>query len=298
MKKLPEYTSKSGQVVIIVLLILVVVLTIGLSVATRTVTDIKISKQTELSNRAFNAAEAGVEAVLSGKSPTGNITVGSGINTSTYNVSVVTVGGVAGEAFIFNKSVSKDDTQQIWLVGHNTADNSINLTDPLNFNSLQFNVLWGNTGQTNDVSTTPAIEVSVIYDQSGIKMAKGIYDPNASRTSTNNFLTGVEVGEYTSSKLRFRKLIDLTQSPYLLVAGGGLRLYALRLRMLYNDVPQLLGAQPVNGSDTFPVQGKLISSTGNADNVYRKVEVFESFPALPPIFDYAIFNGSVNSLQK
>lgn len=298
--------SKRGQVVIIVLLILVVVLTIGLSVATRTVTDIKTARQTELSNRAFNAAEAGIEAVLSGISPTGNITVGSGANQSNYNVSVNTVGGTGGEAFIFNKPVNKDDTQQIWLMGHKD-DGSLDETNSQgkNFNSKDLYVYWGNTGQRSDVSgpsgITPAVEISVIYkDAAGYKIAKGLFDPNASRAASNNFSSTVDTaGNYTSSKLAFRKTVDLEQAPFGITGVGSTsKLYALRMRLLYNDAAQMMGAQPFNGTDMFPIQGKIISSTGNAGNVYRKVEVFESFPALPPIFDYVIFNGSNTSLGK
>lgn len=296
--------KQKGQVIIIILLILVVVLTVGLSIATRTVTDIKLAQQTELSSRAFNAAEAGIESVLAGQNPSGSVTVGSGGNTSNYNVSVQTVGGAAGQAFVFNKAIAKDDTQQIWFIGHNT-DNSLNLSDPKNFNSNQLWVFWGNTGQpTGNTSApvTPALEVTAIYkDSTGYKLARGVYDPNSSRVASNNFISsGIETaGGYTNSKIQFRKQIDLSLAPFSISGiGTTTTLYALRLRLLYNDSPQLLGAQPFTASDTFPTQGRLISSTGNAGNVFRKVEVLESFPALPPIFDYVLFNGSSNSLSK
>jgi len=298
---------KKGQVIIVILLILVVVLTVGLSIATRTVTDIKLSQQTEMSQRAFNAAEAGVESVLSGQSSgTGGsyVTVGSGTTAPSYNVSVQTVGG-SNSPFIFNQPIVKDDTQQIWFVGHN-PDNSFNLADPDTFKSKDLYVYWGNNGQsannTSPVSpTTPALEVSVIYeDATGFKTSRGAYDPNVNRATVNNFISSVDIaGNYTNSKLQFRKQIDLSTAPFNISGiGTTTTLYALRLRLLYNDVPQLLGAQPANVSDKFPVQGRLISSTGNSGNVYRKVEVFESYPSLPPIFDYVIFNGSSNTLGK
>lgn len=53
-----------GQVALVVVLAMVVLLTIGLSVISRTVTDIRISKETEESTRAFSAAEAGIEEAL------------------------------------------------------------------------------------------------------------------------------------------------------------------------------------------------------------------------------------------
>ncbi|MBI3384758.1 hypothetical protein HY030_01025 [Candidatus Gottesmanbacteria bacterium] len=276
----------------------------GLSIATRTVTDIKLAQQTELSSRAFNAAEAGIESVLSGQSPIGSVTVGLGGNTSTYNVTVQTVGGSSGQAFVFNKAIGKDDTQQIWFIGHNT-DNSLNLNDPKNFNASSLWVFWGNTGQpagNTSPPITPALEATAIYkDASGFKLARAVYDPNASRAASNNFISsGIESGGgYTNSKIQFRRQIDLSTSPFSISGiGTTSTLYALRLRLLYNDSPQLLGAQPYGVNDTFPVQGRLISSTGSSGDVFRKVEVLESFPALPPIFDYVLFNGSSNSLSK
>ena len=53
-----------GQIALGILLIMVVLLTVGLAVVSRSVTDIRISKETEESARAFSAAEAGIEEVL------------------------------------------------------------------------------------------------------------------------------------------------------------------------------------------------------------------------------------------
>src|SRR5258708_1160466 len=54
-----------GQVGIIILLIVVVMSTIGISVASRSSTDVSLSKSTEDANRAFDAAESGAEKALS-----------------------------------------------------------------------------------------------------------------------------------------------------------------------------------------------------------------------------------------
>ncbi|MFH0863897.1 MAG: PilX N-terminal domain-containing pilus assembly protein, partial [Candidatus Gottesmanbacteria bacterium] len=58
--------KQNGQILLIVLLVMVVGLTMGLSLATRSATDVKISSQLEHSSRAFAAAEAGIEAALKG----------------------------------------------------------------------------------------------------------------------------------------------------------------------------------------------------------------------------------------
>src|SRR3990167_8580957 len=56
---------KSGQILILVLLVIVVVLAVGLSVASRNITNLRTATQSEQSQRAFSAAEGGVEKVLS-----------------------------------------------------------------------------------------------------------------------------------------------------------------------------------------------------------------------------------------
>src|SRR3989338_6979057 len=56
---------KSGQILILILLIVVVALAVGLSVASRNITNLRTSTQAEHSQRALSAAEGGVEDVLS-----------------------------------------------------------------------------------------------------------------------------------------------------------------------------------------------------------------------------------------
>lgn len=53
-----------GQIALVALLVMVVLLTVGLAVVSRSVTDIRISKETAESARAFSAAEAGIEEAL------------------------------------------------------------------------------------------------------------------------------------------------------------------------------------------------------------------------------------------
>lgn len=53
-----------GQIALGILLIMLVLLTVGLAVVSRSVTDIRISKETEESARAFSVAEAGIEEAL------------------------------------------------------------------------------------------------------------------------------------------------------------------------------------------------------------------------------------------
>ena len=56
--------GERGQALLIVLLVMTVALTVGLSVATRTIVNVRITTQEEQSQRAFSAAEAGIEETL------------------------------------------------------------------------------------------------------------------------------------------------------------------------------------------------------------------------------------------
>jgi Tfp pilus assembly protein PilX len=56
--------SEKGQMLLIVVLIMVVALTVGLSIAARSLVNLKIATDDENSQRAFSAAEAGIERLI------------------------------------------------------------------------------------------------------------------------------------------------------------------------------------------------------------------------------------------
>ena len=63
-KKTRKYTSQSGQALLIVLLSMAVILTVVLSFASKSITEVSITSYEEDALRAFSAAEAGVEKAL------------------------------------------------------------------------------------------------------------------------------------------------------------------------------------------------------------------------------------------
>ncbi len=52
--------SESGQALLIVVLVMVVVLTMGLSVASRSITNLRIATEQDNSQASFSAVEAGI----------------------------------------------------------------------------------------------------------------------------------------------------------------------------------------------------------------------------------------------
>jgi hypothetical protein len=69
----------------------------------------------------------------------------------------------------------------------------------------------------------------------------------------------------------------------------------MRLKMLYSTNHEL--AVDPNGA-TLLSQGELINSQGTANDLVRKIKVYRSYPTLPNIFDFVLFNGSSSPLQK
>lgn len=113
--------KSSGQVAVFVLLIMLLGLTVGLSVTSRTLQDLKQSSVSDQSSRAFSAAEAGVEYALQIGAST---LVGSSPATTTVGGSqvVYSVADAPPGAFTSDGQVPKDETISVDLTGGTSAN--------------------------------------------------------------------------------------------------------------------------------------------------------------------------------
>lgn len=125
--------SQSGQIALVVLLVMVVLLTVGLAVVSRSVTDIRISQETEESARAFSAAEAGIEEALK------------------QDLSVWTGGDIPVGDLTAQVSVMKTNSFETKIEKEETAE--VNLSDY----SGDIEVSWSGEG----------LELVLIYPQGG-----------------------------------------------------------------------------------------------------------------------------------
>jgi hypothetical protein len=276
--------SNSGQALLVILLIMAVVLTIGLATISRSITDIKISEQTDDSARAFSAAEAGIEALLSGAVD------GTGLTFDSTTKVVTLKTDITGTSFLYPQALGKNEIATIWLSEFDNDTkkykNFLNTTA----NNL-ITVAWGNENAVADQDTTPALEVSLYYDNSGAKVAKFLLDPFTSRENNfcktdttncaniSNFVS--PAGLYGDKNLKFKADIDVSS------LGAGLNMYFARLRLLYNDTAHYIGLSTNN----LPKQGIKIAATGTSNQATRKVEVYRLNPAPPDIFDFALYSG-------
>lgn len=259
--------TAKGQALLIVLLVMVVGLTVGLSLSTRSVSDLKASGQLEDSSRAFSAAEAGIESVLKGDSPAAGVTVGNASYTVTTPVSVVS------DTSLSLGDINIADTYTVWLVGH---DASGNLDWGTTYDGNSIDVCWQKADSAGSVD--PAMEVSVLYKDvaSGLyKVWRGAYDSNATR---GNSFSGTDSGGCAG--LTNKKTISLSS-----LTGTKI---ALRLRPFYAKAT--INVVPVTGNN-LPGQGLTISSSGTSGQTTRKVVVTQSYGSLPSIFDYVLFSG-------
>jgi len=281
--------SQQGQALLIILLVMAVGLTMGLAVVSRSVTDIRISKQEEESARAFSAAEAGIEKAL-----LENLVVGDArselVGEVKYTVTATEQGG-SSEYDLGGGKFASGDTQTVWLVGH---DSDGNLNPSVTYTGSEIDLYWGNSDISFPGSGAcsgnplPALEASVIYDSGGYKVARYALDPDGIRaTNCNKFdSSGIGSAGYTlgGESFKFKKTITLPVGTK----------YALRLKFLYNsDTSHILGVKAVGSGVTIPSQGKCYISTAviETSGITRKVKQCQTYNVPPAIFDYVLFSG-------
>ena len=264
--------SDRGQIVLILVLITVVGLTIGLSLVSRTITDIRISSQIEQSSRAFSAAEAGIETALRGNievGPTGTVALGGG---ASANYSVQTFGGTNEE---FNVPLTQvGNSQTVWLIDHD-SENAIDYTGNSYPVSSTLEICF------NNLNNNPAILVSIFYqDGNEYKIAKKAYD---SIVRGNNLVISDTIGNYCGGKYKNR-IVIVPETDFGINPAA--KLLFIRFQPLYEAT-----AFTIIPQSDLPIQGKIITSIGQTgSNVVRKIQVVQSYPILPSLLDFSFFS--------
>lgn len=261
-------TLRSGQALLIILLVMVVGLTIGLSLSTRSVSDLKTSGQLEDSTRAFSAAEAGIESVLKDSS----LGIGSTGTVGNASFTVTNLGSGPSSDTLSLGDVNIGDTYTVWLAAHDASGN-LDLTTTYGGGSID--VCWQKADPA--APDQPAMEVSVLYRDAGgvYKVWRGAYDPVSTR---GNSFSGVDS----------QAPCTLTNRKNIILSSLGTTRVALRLRPFYAKAA--VSVVP-SGGNSLPGQGLSISSVGTAGQTTRKVVVTQSYASLPSIFDYVLFSG-------
>lgn len=264
--------SNSGQALLIIVLVMVVALTVGLSLASRTIINIRNTREQASSQKALSAAEAGIEqAIKSGANVAGSF---SG-NTS-YSTTVTQVLGTSRFLLNGGGKVSKNDATYVWVTPYSSNPDNL-WQSPW---SGDLSIYWGTSDQNCNVANNmpSAIEVSVI---SGSKdnpvMKRYVYDPCQDRRAVNYFSPQTSDVPVSVAGTTLTYTATRTLTNALLV----------RINPIYAD--SIIGAY--GGGAILPQQGITITSTGTSDNnTQRKVTVFQGYSEVPAeFFPYILF---------
>ena len=261
--------GEKGQALLIVVLVMVVSATVGLSLASRTVTTLRTSTEEENSQRAFSAAEAGVERALQTGS---GIAQQSPIDNSTTVIKEVSVQAVSGTEFLVNGGslIPQNDATDIWLSDIGTSYDNPTYANPwTGIISIHWGTLVDACSIDVNVNTMAAIQLTVIAGSRTAPVARRSgFDPCAARRSSNQFYAP-EIGGYSVSSRTFAYKAEI------LVPSG----FIVRVTPLYANAS--IG---VRGDAPLPSQGRRIESVGESGETQRKIQVFDAPPLIPSEF--------------
>lgn len=271
------FKNNQGQILLIMILTLVVVLTVGLSVASRSITNVKISTQSEESSRAFQAAEAGIEQVLQEYADDGRVT------SETDDI---------GNNARFSSTLDAVDGTQFLVGGGSDISQNIGADVQLAPSSgYRVNVFFTSPDQTDCSSASsnpvPAVEVLVLENPSNPTMRKFLADPcGALRSNTQGSLASSTITSTTitsgGASQAFRYSVTVPPAAQPPISNG----YVMKVIPIYNSTK--VGVQ---STVALPDQGKIIDSTGSSGETVRKLQYFESLPEIPvELFQYAIMS--------
>ena len=258
---------QSGQIVLVALLIGLVVLTMGLGVASRSITDIKLSRQEEESSRAFNVAEAGIEKFLKETDLAGLV--------DRYT-EIVKVGETDIARVV---DVEAQEALSVTLQPNETL--TVDLSEIGFVGSLVIN--WidtatedpGCNGEGADNSSA-SIEVMVYREEEGnYSVKREGYNSCSDLNNDNGFDTTADVGGggFKSAVT----IADLDNNDKL-----------VRVRVLYTKATvSVQGSVPL-GAQTYRITSRASAPVGET----RQVVAERTNPGLPAIFDYVLFSGS------
>jgi len=249
---------KRGQILVLVLLVVVVALAVGLSVASRNITNLRTSVQTEQSQRAFSAAEGGIENVLSRLStvPVGtNISVPVGDITATVNVAANNT---------YKATIEEGTVGQVDLT-------CVSPCTP----GTQIRIEWGKKGDVLEDPNPASIEITQVYGTSpNYNQARSAFSAGVSGRDETGFTAGSCTGSGAF----------LCQATITRQAGA----LFLRIRPFWTKAT----VQVTSVDGTLPVQTYDVTSTATTPlGVTRKVQITRTaLPALPAVFDYVLFS--------
>jgi len=280
---------QSGQALLIILLAMTVVVTLGLSVVSRSISDVSITTEQEDALRAFSAAEAGIEEIIVSSVPIGSTTSRAVSNAGdpneiAYSATVKRFPENASE-FVYPVEIGSGDSATVWLKEHDANGNPTGAS----YNRAAINILWG---KPDSSLRQTAIEISVFYIESSngrLQVARQVVDPRRQIDTNAPDATMPSAQARLSDGTQYRYYEQLVFSSDLGANPVVDQLVSMDVRFIYNrDSNQPLAVTTVTPTHFLPSQGTYIESVGTSGDATRKVLVSQLYPHVPSIFNSAI----------
>lgn len=304
--------KQAGQILLIVILVIIVASTIGLSLASRTITSLRTSTEEAESQKALAAAEAGIERAIQDSIPVAMLEGNNPSNRSSYKATAVSVQSSSfllnGRSTILDDSgkikeiipntVPKDEGVDVWFVDHDTDGNPA-YTTAVVFNGF-LHLYWG---LSSDSCNEAAIQAVIITrnpslpdsNPSKIKSYRYTYDGCSTRRGSvpsdpGNHFTSATSGSFTKDGITLNnktKANDLSSG-----IPASEKIILMRVIPIYKDAVIRIEACNNGGEicTELPSQGYVITSTGTSGQAVRKLTVFKGYPqTYLPYLSYGLF---------
>ncbi|MCL4397486.1 hypothetical protein M1403_00405 [Patescibacteria group bacterium] len=279
--------TRRGQVMVLVLLLSLMGLTVGLATASRSLSDLKQISYVDQGTKAFAGAEAGLEYVLN---MLGNVsTLDPTWCTSDQSISSTDL-SITGVKSLTYRVCSHTANQTIYP--NLAKDNVMQINYNNVSNTKLFTIFW----------KSPAAIEAIRVDKSNLitRYAYNPYNPTGSIVA-NNLLSSYSTGDVINCPSSCLNGVPDSGS-YTSCSGGSNSSNAipyvpndqfLRIKALYSSTPVVICAvNSGNSAVNMPEAYTVITMTATTDNgTVKRLQVTKLPPALPSIFDYAIYSG-------
>ena len=308
--------NNSGQALLAVVLVLVVALTVGLSVATRNITNVRLTSDEQASQRALSAAEAGIEQAIKVPTQRGIIIGAGGVTpiqtVGDASIEKVNVVSQAGSEILLNggNPIPRNESVDIWLANPTTFASPWTGLLYVHWSSPAKGVCAAGTESSNAAMMITTFSKPDNNLMAVAEIKNYPFDPCSTRRTGNNFCPRSGANYCLDASTADNAAMFTTTSVTVPASGGKTFQYAVRLAFgdasreapktgilvritpLYVDTVVGLRGRLINDVTplAIPEQGTVIESTGSSGSTQRKISVYRSNPMIPGELFYTIFS--------
>lgn len=261
---------------------MVIALTVGLSLASRSIINLKNTTSEADSQKAFQAAEAGIEIGLQKPLGTTDVTIGQKTLDNNAIINNVLIHAITGSSLTLNNGdpVSQDQGIDIWLTNYPDYSGT-----PW---TGKIYIYWGSTSGCKDAALEAIVISGISSTDPNATVNRYGVDPCGSNSvdksqnrNGSNKLSAAQTGASINGKTyNFSTAVSITNG------------ILMRIIPFYGATPLAVvgydNSTPAN-LKAFPAQGRIITSTGSYGSTKRQVSFFQGYPLLPSEYFYTLF---------